>query len=69
MVDTLNGEPIRDFQQFANALRQNQQDYVVLENDNGYQMVIEHAEAMESREQILQRYRIPSVSSPGLFEE
>lgn len=42
---------------------------MVLENDNGYQMVIEHAEAMASREQILQRYRIPSVSSPGLFEE
>lgn len=69
IVNYVNGEPIRDFQHFANMLRLNEAENVVFENSNGYQMVINHAEALASEEQILNRYRIPSAHSLGLFEE
>jgi len=69
IVGSINGEPIRDFRQFAQRLRNNSEEFVVLENENGYQMVINHTEAMASEEQILQRYRVPAATSPGLFAE
>lgn len=69
IVDSINGEPIRDFRQFAERLYSNTEEFVVLENDNGYQMVINHADAMASEQQILERYRVPAATSPGLFDE
>lgn len=69
IVNKVNGEPIRDFQQFANMLRYNEQENLVLENDNGYQMVINHSEAIASEQEILSRYRVPSAYSQGLFGE
>ncbi|MEX2468789.1 MAG: serine protease, partial [Pseudohongiellaceae bacterium] len=64
IVDSINGEPIRDFRQFAERLYSNTEEFVVLENDNGYQMVINHADAMASEQQILERYRVPAATSP-----
>lgn len=69
IVDSINDEPIRDFGQFAERLHNNTEEFVVLENDNGYQMVINHADAMASEQQILERYRVPTATSPGLFDE
>lgn len=69
IVNYVNGEPIRDFQHFAELLRYNESRDVVFENDNGYQMVINHVDAEASEDEILNRYRIPSAYSLGLFGE
>ncbi len=69
IVNYVNGEPIQDFQHFAEMLRYNAADDLVLENDNGYQMVINHADALSSEDEILSRYRVPSAWSQGLFGE
>jgi len=69
IVNEVNGVPIKDFQQFANMLRYNEEENLVLENDNGYQMVINHSEAIASEQEILSRYRVPSAYSQGLFGE
>ncbi len=69
VVETVNDEPIRDFDHFVAMLRGNTEPFVVFHNDNGYQMVIDHGEALASEEQILARYRIPSAHSSGLPNE
>ena len=69
IVNYVNGEPIQDFAHFANMLRYNEQENLVLENDNGYQMVINHQDALDSEDEILNRYRVPSAYSQGLFGE
>ena len=69
VVETVNDEPIRDFDHFVAMLRENTEPFVVFHNDNGYQMVIDHEEALASEEQILARYRIPSAHSSGLPNE
>ncbi len=69
IVDSLNGEPIRDFRDFTRKLRDNTAPHVVLRNDNGYQVVIDHADALASEQAILQQYRVPSAWSDGLFDE
>ena len=69
VVETVNGEPVRDFNHFAESVRGNLQESLVLENKNGYQMVIDHLAAIASEDQILSQYRIPASYSKGLFEE
>ncbi|MCH8265765.1 MAG: PDZ domain-containing protein, partial [Proteobacteria bacterium] len=69
IVDFINGEPVRDFEQFSNLLRNNVEENVVLENANGYQMVINHAAAISSEAEILSQYKIPAAHSVGLFTE
>ena len=68
VVNYVNGEPVRDFAHFAGLLKQNQRQFMVFENNNGYQMVINHTEAIESEASILSQYRIPAAHSAGLFD-
>jgi hypothetical protein len=68
-VDRVNGVPIRDFNHFIRQLRDNQSPHVVFKNKSGYQIVIDHQEALASEASILQQYRIPSSYSEGLLEE
>ncbi len=68
VVEYVNGEPIRDFQHFANMLKDNEKENIVFENKNGYQMVINHTDAVESETAVLSQYRIPAPFSLGLFD-
>lgn len=68
VVEYVNGEPIHDFQHFANMLKDNEEDNIVFENKNGYQMVINHTDAVESETAVLSQYRIPAPFSLGLFD-
>ncbi|NQV69958.1 MAG: trypsin-like peptidase domain-containing protein [Pseudohongiella sp.] len=69
LVDSVNGVQIQDFAHFAELIKRNQQDNIVLENSTGYQLVINHQAAIASEAEILSRYRIPAAYSAGLFEE
>ena len=69
IVEYVNGEPIRDFDHFANLIRDNDNDNVVMENKNGYQLVINHEQAAASEAAILARYQIPAAHSADLFDE
>ncbi|NKB31529.1 MAG: trypsin-like serine protease [Pseudomonadales bacterium] len=69
VVEHINGEPVRDFDHFAKALKGNLEENVVFENKNGYQMVINHRDAITSETDILAQYRIPAAYSTGLFPE
>jgi len=69
VIDSINDVPIRDFAQFTQLLQDNERSHVVFRNDSGYQVVVNHEEALESEERILQQYRIPSAYSEGLFKE
>ena len=69
VVDTVNGEPIRDFKQFTRKLRDNTNSHVVFRNSSGYQVVVDHQQAMATEASILNQYRIPTAYSEGLFDE
>jgi len=66
IVETVNDTPVRDFRHFSELLRENESEYVTFSNMAGYQIVIDHMEALESEEQILSRYRVPAPYSEGL---
>ncbi len=69
IVQSVNDEAVRDFSHFAQLVKNNDSENLVLENNNGYQMVINSADAIASEEEILSRYRIPAAHSVGLFGE
>ena len=66
IVDQVNGVPVTDFADFAARLAANTDANVVFENSNGYQMIINHAAALASEEEILSRYQIPALRSSAL---
>jgi S1-C subfamily serine protease len=69
VVEYVNGESITDLSHFASLINNNEAEDIVFENKNGYQMVINHNDAIDSESQILSQYRIPAAHSVGLFEE
>ncbi|HDZ09954.1 S1C family serine protease [Pseudohongiella sp.] len=69
IVDTVNGHPVRDFYDFVRQLRDNQDEFVVFRGDSGFQLVVDHDQALSSETDILQRYRIPASYSEGLFQQ
>jgi S1-C subfamily serine protease len=69
IVERVNDQPVRDFTHFSELLNNNDSENLVMENKNGYQLVLNHEAALASEEEILARYRIPSAHSVGLFEE
>ncbi|MDG2141204.1 MAG: serine protease [Gammaproteobacteria bacterium] len=69
VVESLNGRQVKNFEDFANELKNNIQENVVFENRNGYQMVINHSDAEKSESTILDQYRIPSAHSANLFTD
>lgn len=67
IVESVNGTEIRDFSHFTRLLRYQNDNYSVFRSERGYQIVIEHQQALESEQAILQQYRIPAPHSEGLF--
>ncbi len=66
IISTVNGEPIRDFRQFYDTVKNNQQEHVVLKDSFGYQLVVDHQKALDTEGEILSLYQIPASRSPDL---
>jgi len=69
IIGKVNGVTIKTFQQFSQILHQYRGMHTIFSDDDGYRMVIDHAQALASEDEILQIYRISSAHSPGLFSK
>ncbi|MEX1032141.1 MAG: serine protease [Cellvibrionaceae bacterium] len=69
LVDSVNGVPIRDFKHFSQLVHTSTEPHLVLRAADGYQMVIDNAEARAAEEQILALYQIPQPHSVALFDD
>ncbi|WP_193162982.1 S1C family serine protease [Microbulbifer hainanensis] len=67
IIDSVNGQPVPDFDTFARLMESNQQPFVDLRDEAGYRMVLDAAAAREQQPMILQTYHIPQRHSQGLF--
>lgn len=63
ILTSVDGEPIRDFQQFCQTLLQGTSENTVFKDEEGYQMVINRAEAKASEAEVLARYRVPRANA------
>ncbi|AOS96179.1 putative periplasmic serine endoprotease DegP-like precursor [Microbulbifer aggregans] len=67
IIDSVNGQSVKDFNEFAQLMEGDEKPYVDLRDDAGYRMVLNAAAAREQEPMILQTYHIPHRHSPGLF--
>ncbi|MCK5725723.1 MAG: trypsin-like peptidase domain-containing protein [Thiotrichaceae bacterium] len=68
LVQSINGEPFADFNTFYKIFRESKSNYIVLEDQFGYQVVINREMAFENQKKILQRYRITAAVSEDLVK-
>ncbi|MEE9350842.1 MAG: serine protease, partial [Thiotrichaceae bacterium] len=66
LVDKLNGEKFKDFNVFYNMLMKGDSEFVVLEDQFGFQVAINRKLAIEKQDKILERYSIASGESKDL---
>jgi len=66
IIDTVNGQPIKNFKQFYSTIHNTSQKHVVLKDSFGYQLVVDHQKALAAEKEILARYQIPASHSPDL---
>ncbi|WP_353406114.1 S1C family serine protease [Pseudoteredinibacter isoporae] len=66
IIESVNGEPIRDFSSFVEQVRSNQSDFLTLSDSDGYQVILNKAESESSLPDILARYRVPMPFSSDL---
>jgi S1-C subfamily serine protease len=57
-IDKLNGETFRDFKEFYEKMQAAKGRYIVLEDKNGIQIVIDKEEAQRKQREILDKYNI-----------
>lgn len=69
MIEKLNGKPFKDFEEFHKRLIEGDSDFIVLENQFGYQVVIDRNLAKENQQEILKRYNIAFGESEDLQQE
>lgn len=67
IISDVNGESIRDFDQFKQYLSDFNGDFIRLTDDKGFRMVIDHKQAVETEDSIRARYGLPSGSAKLSF--
>ncbi len=69
IIEKINGESFVDFNEFFAKIQQNPADFIVLETDDGYQIVIDNVEAKAKQPAILARYGITADRSKDLLNK
>ena len=63
ILESVDGQPIRDFEHFCSMLTGADGDSTVLRDEEGYQMVINRQQAEDTQAAILGRYRVPEANA------
>jgi S1-C subfamily serine protease len=62
-VEKVNGTTIHSFKQFVALMRASKNEFITLEDDDGYQVVIDTNASKTHQEMLLKRYNIPRAYS------
>ena len=57
-IDTVNGEAFKDFEEFYQMMQAVKSPYIVLEDKDGVQVIIDKKEAQDKQAEILKKYNI-----------
>ena len=68
-ISTVNGETFSSWTYFQSLVKDGSQKNIVLENDTGYQIVINRQVAEKEHDALLEKYRIPKTQPDDMAEE
>ena len=66
IIVKVNGEKYKDFKNFAQKVKNVKTGFIVFENDNGDEIVLDVKEVEEQREALMQNYNISSDMSDDI---
>ena len=66
IIVKVNGEKYKDFKDFAQKVKNVKSGFIVFENDNGDEIVLDVKEVEEQREELMQNYNISSDMSDDI---
>lgn len=66
IVDAINGVRVNSMRELVRLIEENQDDYLVVSNDRGQELVLDSAVSRKSNKRILQTYQIARDRSPDL---
>ena len=66
IIVKVNGEKYKDFKDFAQKVKNVKSGFIVFENDNGDEIVLDVKEVEEQREALMQNYNISSDMSDDI---
>lgn len=66
IIVKVNGEKYKDFKEFAQKVKNVKSGFIVFENDNGDEIVLDVKEVEEQREKLMQNYNISSDMSDDI---
>lgn len=62
ILASVNGVPVRNFEDFCQRVLNGQEENTIFRDAEGYQMVLNRAQAQASEAEILTRYRVPDAN-------
>lgn len=66
VIDTVNDEKIKNFDHLVKLLDKHSEPFMRIGDEDGYQMILDHQQAIDSRDMVLQRYRVPNYHSKSV---
>jgi hypothetical protein len=68
VIDRVNGKKFKNFKAFVKLIENCKKRYIVLEDEDHFQMVMNREDVLRDQEKILKRYGINSPKSSDLLE-
>lgn len=68
VIESVNGESVKNFAHFVELLEKNTAKNIIFEDEIGYQIIMNHQQALASEKDILKLYSIPKKYSKGLLD-
>jgi len=68
LIEKLNGHTFEDFKSFYKLIKGSKDDFIKLEDEFGYQVVIDRKKALSSQDSILKLYSVGAAQSEDLNE-
>ncbi|RVU84065.1 serine protease [Leucothrix sargassi] len=68
LIEKLDGKTFQDFESFFKLVQTSKSDFIKLEDEFGYQVVIDRKKSLESQDEILKLYNVPKGQSDDLNE-
>ncbi len=67
VVETVNGKSFKNFKEFVHIIEHSKEKFIVLEDKDHFQMVLDRKEVLAKQQRILEKYYIKSAKSDDLL--
>jgi S1-C subfamily serine protease len=68
VIESVNGKKVKNFKEFVSTIEHSKEKFIILEDENHHQMVLNREDVLKSQKSILEKYNIKRAKSDDLKE-